>query len=640
MTNENKRQINWKGLIPRGRLAIISMAIVAVLAFSLGGLLFNGGNSDMTSENDGHIHNTEIESAQPTTWTCSMHPQIKLPKEGKCPICFMDLIPLESGHDDELDPNQLKMSEAARTLARIETSPVRQGLAEAEIRMVGKIEYDETRLSYITAWVPGRIDKLFADYTGTTVRKGEKLVKLYSPELISAQEELIQASRAVDNLQNSNSSLKSTALLTLDASRDKLRLFGLTEGQIDKIESSGKITEHITITAPASGIVTNLSAREGMYVKTGSQIYTIADLSELWVMFDAYESDLPWLSVGQHAEFTSQSMPGEKFEGEITFIDPILNPKTRIARVRATVDNRDGRLKPDMFVSGVIKSSLDGNGKIITKIDENDKENVSLLIPASAALLTGTRAVVYVEILTNDGAIYEGREVELGSRAGDFYIIKSGLSEGEMVVTNGAFKIDSEMQIQAKPSMMYVDGGGGATGHQHGQPSHSASDESDIIAIKRIPTNPKVTNALTPVYDAYIEVQMSLALDDFEKTSTGYKNLKDVIEAVDMGLFDGEGHKKWMELLSEMLKHSNSGITSKNIEESRVAFNLLSNSTIELHNYFGHAVGQDYFLTYCPMAFDNKGAYWIQTIDTVYNSYYGEMMLRCGEIKQKLSSGM
>jgi len=618
---------------------IIKIAIIfsgIVLAFFLGMILSGGNNTD--SHN--HDHDAITPTSTSTTWTCSMHPQIKLPKEGKCPICFMDLIPLESGHDDQLDLNQLKMSETARTLARIETSPVRYGQAEAEIRMVGKIDYDETRVAYISAWVPGRIDMLYADYTGAVVRKGEKLVELYSPELISSQEELLQSSQAAANLQSNNSSLSSTALLTLEASREKLRLYGLTERQIADIEGSGNVSEHITITASSSGIVTDLNVSKGMYVQTGSQLYTIADLSQLWVVFDAYESDLPWLSIGQNAEFTSQSIPGEIFEGRITFIDPIINPKTRTAKVRATVENSNGRLKPDMFVHGVIKSRMDMDGGILTVDEDSDLQDSPMIIPASAALQTGKRAVVYVETQTDDGVLYEGREVELGSCAGEFYIVKSGLSEGEMVVTNGAFKIDSEMQIQAKSSMMFVKGGGDAVGHQHGQTSHSKSIKNDSKAIMRGSSNPEVTSALIPVYDAYIEIQMALALDDFEKAFEGYKRLKVAITDVDMDVFDNSEHNTWMILQDDLLNHTAAGVKSKNIDEARVAFNLLSNATIELHNSFGHAEGQDYFLTYCPMAFDNKGAYWIQTVDTVYNSYYGAMMLRCGEIKKKLSSGI
>ena len=175
MTDESTTRNNWQGLIPRGRAAIISLVIVAVVAFSLGGLLSGGGDAPEATGSDGHAHTAE--SSEPTMWTCSMHPQIQLPKEGKCPICFMDMIPVETGGGgSELEPNQLRLSETAVQLAGVQTTPVVRAFAERSIRMVGKLDSDETRVSYITARVPGRLDSLFVDYTGATVAKGDRLV--------------------------------------------------------------------------------------------------------------------------------------------------------------------------------------------------------------------------------------------------------------------------------------------------------------------------------------------------------------------------------------------------------------------------------------------------------------------------------
>jgi len=479
-------------MMPRGVPALIGVVVVAVAAFFLGGMLLGGGSAPDAGRSEGHDHSAEA-SSEPTVWTCSMHPQIQLPKPGKCPICFMDLIPVETGEGEELGPRQLKMSQTAKQLARIETSPVRKAFAEREVRMVGKLDYDETEVSYITAWVPGRLDRLYADFTGIRVSKGDHMVYMYSPELLAAQEELIQANRAIGALGNTQSTvLKSTADATVKASREKLRLLGLTEGQVADIESSGETMDHLIINAPIGGVVVEKSAREGMYVETGTRIYTIADLSRLWVLLEAYESDLPWLRYGQDVKFTSPSFPGETFEALISFIDPVVDPKTRTVSVRAIVENPGLKLKPEMFVSGVVSSRIDGEGNVIDEDlagkwigpmhpevvkDGPGKcdvcgmplvsaeslgyashpamdEDAPLLIPSSAPLITGRRAVVYVEIPNEEGPIFEGREVELGPRAGDLYVVKSGLSEGEMVVTNGAFKIDSELQIRAKPSMM------------------------------------------------------------------------------------------------------------------------------------------------------------------------------------------
>ncbi len=666
------RRFSIRGL---SGLALLTVAVIA--AFLLGGLFLRGGETPVQNTTG---HDTAAEQPAATTWwTCSMHPQIKLPTPGKCPICYMDLIPLETSAGDELGPRQLRLSETARQLAHIETTPAKRAFAQADIRMVGRITYDETKLAYITAWVPGRLDRLYADYTGMTVNKGDHMVFMYSPELLATQEELLQARAAVKALAKTSSNiLRSTAQTTLDAARDKLRLFGLTDKQIETVEQTGQIADHLTIYAPIGGVVVHKDAKEGMYVATGTRIYTIADLSKLWVMFEAYESDLPWLRYGQRTQFTSPSFPGETFEAAISFIDPVVDPQTRTVRVRAVVENKNRKLKPEMFVRGIVKSRIDGNGDVIDvylagkwigpmhpEVVKNGpgkcdicgmdlvpaeslgfvraagaNENAPLLIPASAPLVTGTRAVVYVETPNDEGPLFEGREVELGPRAGDFYVVKSGIEEGELVVTNGAFKIDSELQIQAKPSMMSPEGGGtaaGPSGHQHGQaasPGGSGSAALDT-AIPSI----RAAAALIPVYSAYFDVQMALANDDLAAAKKTAETVARNAGLVDMSVFSGEEHERWMALAKLIGEGSRTISASTDIKTARDGFFHLSLAVIELHERFGHAAGQDnFYLTFCPMARDGNGAYWLQTADVVWNSFYGKAMLRCGEIKKMLPS--
>jgi Cu(I)/Ag(I) efflux system membrane fusion protein len=508
-----------------------------------------------------------------------------------------------------------------------------------------------------------------------TVRKGDHMVSMYSPELLATQEELLQAKKAVKALGNTNSKvLRSTADFTLEAAREKLRLFGLTEGQITQIESSGKTSDHLTIYAPIGGVVVQKHALEGMYVQTGTSIYTIADLTQLWVMLEAYESDLPWLRYGQKVSFTSPSFPGQTFEALISFIDPVVDPKTRSVRVRAIVENRNQELKPDMFVHGVVVTRVDGDGDVI---DENlagkwispmhpevvkDRpgscdvcgmplvaaeslgyaargsadENAPLLIPASAPLITGKRAVVYVELSDDDGPLFEGREVELGPRAGDSYVVMSGLKEGELVVTNGAFKIDSELQIQAKPSMMSPDGGAPLPGHQHGARSGEGEEMAGQTAPARMQESEDVLDALEPVYDAYFGVQMALANDDHDKAKTAAREVEEAVKKVDMNLFSHSGHEMWMDISKTVISATQKTAESGDIEAARDGFFFLSNATIELHDSFGHKGEGNYYLTFCPMARGNAGAFWLQTENVVWNSFYGASMLRCGEIKKNL----
>ena len=440
----------------------------------------------------------------PQKWYFSMHPQNVRDGPGLCPLCEMDLIPMPTDLAAQSAPRELAVSEAAAKLMEIQTSPVERKFVATEVRMVGKVTYDETRVKHITAWVPGRIDRLYVDFTGTRVARADHLVYLYSPELISAQAELLQALKAVSKTDAQTSAyLKESAQRTLEATREKLSLLGLTSQQVEGIEASGEPVTHLTVYSPIGGVVIEKMAQEGMYVTTGTHIYTVADLSQVWVKLDAYESDLPWIQYGQEVTFSTEAHPGEAFKGRISFLDPMLDPKTRTVKVRVNVPNPDGRLKPEMFVRAVVESRVAQGGKVmdadmagqwicpmhpsvvrteegrcdICGMDLVTTESLGyvtadaagqapLVIPASAPLITGKRAVVYVQKPGTEHPTFEGREVTLGSRAGDYYIVKSGLTEGERVVTHGSFKIDSALQIQARPSMMSPVGQTMSTGRQ------------------------------------------------------------------------------------------------------------------------------------------------------------------------------
>jgi Cu(I)/Ag(I) efflux system membrane fusion protein len=461
---------------------LVIIIILAVLA----GFIIRGRTTTSSKDNT----QTAAEENQ-QIWTCSMHPQIRQPKPGKCPICFMDLIPVNRENTGSIE-RQLSLSPDAVKLMEIETTPVERKFVETQIYMVGKVDYDETKVKYITAWVPGRIDRLYVDFTGIAVSKGDHMVYLYSPQLISAQAELLQAIEAKKNFKPDGSEIvKRSTLATLDAAREKLRLLGLSDGQIEQIEKTGQTTDHITINAPVGGIVIEKNVNQGAYVETGTKIYTIADLSEVWVKLDAYESDIMWLRYGQQVEFTTDAYPGEIFKGKISFISPTLDPMSRTIKLRVNVLNSDEKLKPEMFVHAIVRSNIAMGGMVMDPnmagkwicpmhasvikstagkcdicgmdlvtteslgyVKADKPQTAPLVIPATAPLITGKRAIVYVQVPGTEKPTFEGREIVLGPRAGDYYLIKEGLSEGEIVVTNGNFKIDADLQIQAKPSMM------------------------------------------------------------------------------------------------------------------------------------------------------------------------------------------
>jgi len=358
------------------------------------------------------------------------------------------------------------LSERAKKLAQVEVSPVERKYVPFKISLYGVVDYDETKLAHITAWVPGRIEKLYVNFTGMQVSKGAPMADYYSPALIVAQEELLQSLKLSRELKNTKTSFaKDQSERNVESARTKLRLWGIDPEQIEEVEKKDQVKEQIQVKAPVSGVVIHKNVLEGEYVKEGTEMFRIADLSEVWVQLEAYESDLLGLKLNEEVKFQTDAFPGETFKGRINFIDPFLNQKTRTASFRLNVDNKEGKLKPGMYVTGNVFAYMTSGGRMTSHplMDEIPP----LVIPATAPLITGKRAIVYIQNAENPYE-YNLREVVLGSRVSDYYVVTSGLEEGELVVTNGNFKIDSAAQIQAKPSMMSPEGGAKPMkGHRH-----------------------------------------------------------------------------------------------------------------------------------------------------------------------------
>ncbi|RKX46418.1 MAG: efflux transporter periplasmic adaptor subunit [Verrucomicrobia bacterium] len=638
---------------------LVLVAATLVLVAFVGGRLTGKSPGPVVDEHAGHAH------AGPEIWTCSMHPQIQLPKPGKCPICMMDLIPLEAGDDEGGGEREIRISPYSAKLMELETAEVTRHFAAAEIRMVGKVDYDETRVSTISAWVPGRLDRLFVDYTGVPVQKGDHLAEIYSPDLLTAQEELIQAIQTLKKLKNSDSTyLLETAEKTIVAAREKLRLWGFTAEQIAKIENRGIPNDHMTIYSAAAGIVIHKNAQEGMYVKTGTRIYTIADLSTVWIQLDAYESDLNGLRQGGTIEFTTETYPGKTFAGTISFIDPIINPATRTAKVRVIVENENGKLKPGMFVRAVARPKMASSGRVMDAglagkwispmhpeivkdgpgscdvcgmplvtaeslgyVAETEA-NAPLLIPVTAALKTGKRAVVYVELPDREKPSYEGREVRLGQRLGNFYIVEEGLEEGERVVTRGAFKLDAELQIRAKPSMMSAP----SEDEDMSEMDHSTMPAE--ILPEDVPE--AFAQQLEAAVLTYFDIQLALGGDSAESAKTATDALKEKLQQIDMGLLEGDGHMVWMEHFKNLNATTIKLQKASSIETQRAAFYSLSQQlALTLRTFPIQLPVQQAF---CPMAFDDAGAIWLQKSSEIINPYFGEMMLKCGEIQEVIGA--
>jgi Cu(I)/Ag(I) efflux system membrane fusion protein len=662
-------------------------------------------------------------------WTCSMHPQIRLPEPGSCPICGMDLVLAEgtesvataaaknkplyacsmfclppqpnpgkcricgmdmvevesdaADFDDATSSRTLTLSPTAQKLAEVATEPVLRKFVAAEIRMVGKIDYDETRLGYITAWVPGRLERLFVDYTGIPVNKGDHLVYLYSPELATAQTELLQAlERTKSAADGENTLVNRRAAKWVEDIRDKFRLWGMTEEQISDIESRGAPSDYMTIYAPMGGIVIHKNAVEGMYVNTGTRIYTIADLSRVWVKLDAYESDLQWLRYGQEVEFESEAYPGDTFAGRIAFIDPVLDAKTRTVKIRVNVENADGRLKPEMFVRAMVRSKVALGGRVVdaelagkwispmhpeivkdapgtcdvcgmplvraeslgfVSVETQDADP-PLVIPASAPLKTGKRALVYVAVSGSPGK-YEGREIVLGPRAGAYYIVKEGLEEGERVVVHGAFKIDSAMQIMAKPSMMNpaTKDPSVATSQdpRESAPSKPPSTHTPIaptyaeqgVADTELPI--AFGEQLDELYRGYVAIQGALSRDSLDDARRLMNAFIKTLEGVDASLLSNDARARWTKEKTQLVASANMTAQADSIEKARLGFVLVSESVIAIAHRFAPAT-VELRRFHCPMAFDGRGADWIQLTDQTENPYFGSAMFRCGSLEETI----
>lgn len=607
----------------------------------------------LTSPEESHDHETEEAAStadsgdeDSTTWTCSMHPQIQQSEPGDCPICGMDLIPLDEDEGGDQGARTMSMSESSRALAEIQTTQVRREFAEANIRLVGKLDYDETREKTLAARFPARIEQLYVNYTGVRVERGEHLAEVYSPELLTAQRELLTAhERDPDSIFTA-------------AARGKLRLWDLLPEQIDEIIERGEARDRFVLRAPVSGVVVTKNVKEGDYLSTGESLFRIVDLSELWLTLDAYESDLSWLRYGQEVEFTVESHPGEQFSGQISFIEPEINRKTRTVPVRVTVPNPNEDLKPGMFARGIVKSRIaedghvyapDMEGKWISPMhpqvvkdeagncdicgmplvpaeelmfvsNDGDTRKPPLVVPTSAVLRTGKRSVAYVKVPDAERPTYEGREIVLGPKAGDSFIVKSGLEEGEEVVTNGAFKIDSALQIQAKPSMMSPEGGGAPGGHDHGEQQNTGEGHSgQEMEMDTLELDVAMARDILP---DYLNLQEALADDDLE---TAKESLKALMELT--------GHSGPVaELIHKMVAEDD----LVGVREPHFA--TLSNAMIQAIKTDPGEFSGELLLMHCPMALDNAGADWIQSEEPLRNPYFGEQMLKCGEIKSTLSS--
>jgi len=523
----------------------------------------------------------------------------------------MDLIPAESGADGLL-ADQFKLTENAMALANVQTSIVGNGSVENNaIKLSGKIVENEESNAVQVSYFSGRIERLNVSFTGEEIRKGQLLATIYSPELYAAQQELITAA-----------SLKESQPALYKAVRNKLKLWKLSENQINKIETSGKVLENFPVYATVSGTVSEKLVEQGDYIKQGQPLLKIAKLNTVWANFDVYENQIDLFKKGQNVIITSNAYPNKEFKGKVSFIDPVLDTRTRTVKLRVVLNNKDDLFKPGMFVEG--------------KIDGVSSTKEQLLnIPSTAVLWTGERSVVYVKS-SPDEPIFEMQEVKLGNSIGDSYEVLNGLENGDEIVTNGTFTIDAAAQLQGKKSMMNKEGGKVMTGHEGHlgmQETTSGEDSNHSEMSERIKVSVDFQNQLKTFFNNYLGVKDALVKDDSKKVADDAKELLNKLNQIDMKLLkDNSAHNHWMKLEKELKSSTKSIAEASDIKEQRNHFKHLSSHLGSAIQLFG--VNEKVYNQFCPMADNNKGAYWLSKEEKVLNPYFGDAMLTCGEVKQ------
>lgn len=595
------------------------------------------------------------EGGKETIYTCPMHPQIRQPKPGRCPICGMKLVPAAKT-GASLDEMSITIEPAQRRLANIQTAEAKLQPVHYTIETIGSIEIDESRQATIAAYIDGRIEKLFADYTGIEVEKGDHLAIVYSPELYSAQVELLEARNALKKMTSGALSVvRETQEKLVENSRQKLVELGMSDEQIEELISTGKAQSRLTIFAPMGGTVTEKLAEEGKYIKAGEPIYRIANLTTVWLMLELYPEDAARIRFGQQVDAELQSLPGKTLKGRVVFIDPTVNPQRRTVGVRVEFKNEQGQLRPGDYAKAQITVPIGPQGTVYDAelagkwispmhpqvirdqpgkcpicgmnlvptsrygfSDHPVAQRKALTVPRSAVLMAGDQSVVYVE--TEPGR-FELRNVKLGPLLGETAVILEGVKAGEKVATSGNFLIDSQMQLSGKPSLIDP--------HKF-KPAKKTEPKKgplkfDSIRIEKL--SGENGQLLEKLYAAYFAIQKQFAADKkiSESQATTLQKLASQL-AQDSGL--SPTVKQELQQIADNAAH----LHHLSIKEARKKFKPISHAVVTLATQVrGGDAKQSFQHFYCPMV-PQGGGDWLQPDLKLVNPYFGSQMLSCGEL--------
>lgn len=540
-------------------------------------------------------------------WVAPMDPAYIRDGPGKSPM-GMDLVPVYEDDEGEASAEGVvKIDPVTVQNIGVRTTEVTKGPLVAAIRTVGNVTYDEERVEHIHTKISGYVEELYVDTAGQAVRRGQKLLSIYSPELVATQEEYLQALRYAKKTAGSRfQDVTQGGDTLLEATRRRLLLMDIDSDQIKALEERGTVRKTMVLRSPARGVVIEKKVLGGMKVSPGMKLYTIADLSRVWVIGSVYEYELPFIRKGQRAEITLPYEPGVTYKGRITFIYPYLSAKTRTVQVRMEFRNPGMKLKPDMYTDVVIQSNVTGE---------------ALLVPTDAVIRTGIRNIVITAL---GGGKFLPKEVILGREGQGMVQIKSGLTEGETVVVSGQFLIDSESNLRQAVNKMIAERKAAAAQEKAGVSGGTAGAAPEkAIAGITVAMTEKQKRLMAEVLDAYIQVHRALISDSVAEVKSKSRNLSALVKNL-----EESDQKRKLKKLTGPLNTSLKGLLSGNMEKAKKSFALLSSTMVGYVKGTGRekALAEALKVYVCPM---NK-EHWVQRGTVIENPYLGKDMLACG----------
>lgn len=594
-----------------------------------------------------------------TIYSCPMHPNIRQPGPGRCPICSMPLEPATDDGGGNRDEYAVTIEPASRRLANIQTTPVERRTVETQLESIGRIAIDESRQATISAYVAGRIERLFADYTGVEVAKGDHLAVIYSPQLYAAQVEYLESKRTLANLQGAALATVRRAQERLaEGARQRLIELGMTAEQLAELDQSGQEQSRITLYAPIGGTVIEKLLVEGKYVEVGEPIYQIANLSTVWLLLQLFPEDAALIRFGQRVEVEVQSSPGKSVEGRVAFVSPVVDSRTRTVDVRVELLNTDGALRPGDYARAQVFVPLgeqaqvydaDLAGKWISPMhpqiirdqpgscpicgmdlvstqqygysSEPLPQPEVLVIPRRAVLITGSTSLVYVE---TEAGRFEIRPVKLGPLLRNEAVILSGLEEGEQVAVSGNFLIDSQMQLAGKPSLI--------------DPQRAIARKPEREGpLKLVVTDPlriagQTGERLEQLYQAYAALVQALAADQLPSGEQ-----VETVQQLSQQLAQSAELPAPLQELASQINADVAHLHHRPLEQAREQFKSVSGHVLQLAAAArGEPAATELIHFYCSMV-PSGNANWLQLEKPIANPYMGSKMLRCATYEHPLT---